>query len=84
MALSPYSGTQEQRPARERARPGPLRPVACREDRKAPGLDRAEVLVGGEGLRLGPEELLATLLHEVEHGLGTAARRARQVEMAAI
>lgn len=36
------------------------------------GSNRAEVLVGGEGLRLGPEELLGTLLHEAAHGLGHA------------
>ena len=36
------------------------------------GSERAEVLVGGEGLRLGPEELLGTLLHEAAHGLGFA------------
>lgn len=36
------------------------------------GSERAEVLVGGEGLRLGPEELLGTLLHEAAHGLGHA------------
>jgi hypothetical protein len=36
------------------------------------GADRHEVLVGGEGLRRGPLEVLGTLLHEAAHGLGQA------------
>jgi hypothetical protein len=34
--------------------------------------DRAEVLVGGEGLRRGPVDVLGTLLHEAAHGLAYA------------
>jgi hypothetical protein len=34
--------------------------------------DRPEVLVGGEGLRRGPVEVLGTLLHEAAHGLAHA------------
>lgn len=33
------------------------------------GSETAEVLVAGEGLRLGPEEALGTLLHEAAHGM---------------
>jgi len=36
--------------------------------------DRAEVLVGGEGLRRGPVDVLGTLLHEAAHGLAHARR----------
>lgn len=36
------------------------------------GGQRSELLVGGEGLALGPKELLNTLLHEAAHGLGWA------------
>lgn len=36
------------------------------------GGQRSELLVGGEGLRLGAEEVLGTLLHEGAHGLGWA------------
>lgn len=39
------------------------------------GRTTAEVLVAGEGLRLGAEEILGTLLHEAAHG----AAHARQV-----
>jgi hypothetical protein len=35
--------------------------------------DRAEMLVGGEGLQRGPAEVLGTLLHEAAHGLAYAA-----------
>ena len=31
--------------------------------------DRAEVLVGGEGLQRGPVDVLGTLLYEAAHGL---------------
>ena len=34
------------------------------------GGQRCELLVGGEGLRLGAVEVLGTLLHEAAHGLG--------------
>jgi hypothetical protein len=34
--------------------------------------DRPEVLVGGEGLRRGPTDVLGTLLHEAAHGLAHA------------
>src|SRR6266705_1093111 len=34
--------------------------------------DRPEVLVGGEGLRRGPVDVLGTLLHEAAHGLAHA------------
>jgi hypothetical protein len=34
--------------------------------------NRAEVLVGGEGLRRGPVDVLGTLLHEAAHGLAHA------------
>ena len=34
--------------------------------------ERAEVLVGGEGLRRGPVDVLGTLLHEAAHGLAHA------------
>ncbi len=33
------------------------------------GSETAEVLVAGEGLRLGAEEVLGTLLHEAAHGM---------------
>jgi hypothetical protein len=36
------------------------------------GADRHEVLIGGEGLRRGPLEVLGTLLHEAAHGLAQA------------
>jgi hypothetical protein len=36
------------------------------------GTGRHEVLVGGEGLRRGPVEVLCTLLHEAAHGLARA------------
>ncbi len=36
------------------------------------GADRHEVLVGGEGLQRGPQEVLGTLLHEAAHGLAQA------------
>jgi hypothetical protein len=36
--------------------------------------DRPEVLVGGEGLRRGPVDVLGTLLHEAAHGLAHARR----------
>jgi hypothetical protein len=36
------------------------------------GLDRPEVLVGGEGLRRDPLDVQGTLLHEAAHGLGFA------------
>jgi hypothetical protein len=36
--------------------------------------DRAEVLVGGEGLRRGPIDVLGTLLHEAAHGLAHTRR----------
>ena len=36
------------------------------------GLDRPEVLVGGEGLRRGPVDVQGTLLHEAAHGLAFA------------
>jgi hypothetical protein len=36
------------------------------------GLDRHEVLVGGEGLQRGSLEVLGTLLHEATHGLAQA------------
>jgi hypothetical protein len=36
------------------------------------GTGRHEVLVGGEGLRRGPTDVLATLLHEAAHGLARA------------
>ena len=36
------------------------------------GLDRPEVLVGGEGLRRDPRDVQGTLLHEAAHGLGFA------------
>jgi hypothetical protein len=34
--------------------------------------ERAEVLVGGEGLRRAPTDVLGTLLHEAAHGLAHA------------
>jgi hypothetical protein len=37
------------------------------------GADRHEVLVGGEGLQRGPNDVLGTLLHEAAHGLAQAA-----------
>jgi hypothetical protein len=36
------------------------------------GVDRHEVLVGGEGLQRGPTDVLGTLLHEAAHGLAQA------------
>jgi hypothetical protein len=36
------------------------------------GADRHEVLVGGEGLQRGPNDVLGTLLHEAAHGLAQA------------
>jgi hypothetical protein len=36
--------------------------------------DRAEVLVGGEGLRRGARDVLGTLLHEAAHGLAHTRR----------
>lgn len=39
---------------------------------EANGDQLPELLVGGEGLRLGPQEVLGTLLHEAAHGLGLA------------
>jgi hypothetical protein len=36
------------------------------------GAGRHEVLVGAEGLRRGPTDVLATLLHEAAHGLARA------------
>lgn len=36
------------------------------------GHAQAEVLVGGEGLRRGADDVLGTLLHEAAHGLATA------------
>lgn len=39
---------------------------------EANGGQLPELLVGGEGLRLGPHEVLGTLLHEAAHGLGLA------------
>jgi hypothetical protein len=38
------------------------------------GVDRHEVLVGGEGLQRGPADVLGTLLHEAAHGLAQARR----------
>ena len=38
------------------------------------GGQRAELLVGGEGLAMGAEEVLGTLLHEAAHGLGWTRR----------
>jgi len=37
-------------------------------------MDRAEVLVSGEGLQRGPVDVLGTLLHEAAHGLAYARR----------
>jgi hypothetical protein len=36
------------------------------------GVDRHEVMVGGEGLHRGPTDVLGTLLHEAAHGLAQA------------
>ena len=36
------------------------------------GTDHHEVMVGGEGLRRGPVDVLGTLLHEATHGLAMA------------
>jgi hypothetical protein len=38
------------------------------------GANRPEVLVSGEGLRRGPREVLATLLHEAAHGVANTRR----------
>ncbi len=38
------------------------------------GRARPEVLVGGEGLRRGPRDVLGTLLHEGAHGLAAARK----------
>jgi hypothetical protein len=38
------------------------------------GTNRPEVLVSGEGLRRGPREVLATLLHEAAHGVASTRK----------
>jgi hypothetical protein len=38
------------------------------------GTNRPEVLVSGEGLRRGPREVLATLLHEAAHGMANTRK----------
>jgi hypothetical protein len=38
------------------------------------GTNRPEVLVSGEGLRRGPREVLATLLHEAAHGVANTRK----------